>query len=106
VNSARKVLAVLAVAASTVALTGCPDDVGSAESMGSGNRKVTPAYYGIWYAKSASPGCTYSMKNINGTLIWRQKYSRKNQTPSIILGTGSKNQTFSSTGQCGYWTRK
>jgi hypothetical protein len=46
------------------------------------------------------------MKNINGTLIWRQKYSRKNQTPSIILGTGSKNQTFSSTGQCGYWTRR
>lgn len=102
---ARKTTAVLSSAAACIALAACDPAVGGQESIGAGSHKVTSAIYGIWKAKNASPGCVYSLRNTSGTLIWSQKYSKKNQTPSVLLGTGNKNSTFSTNGKCGIWTR-
>lgn len=77
---------------------------GRVESIGAGKHTVGPAYYGLWTAKSAERGCTYSLISPKGITIWSKSWSPKNPRPTVQLGTGNKGYTFTANGKCGFWT--
>ncbi len=90
-----------AAVASSFLLTAC----GEIDSIGSGTHVITTEHYGLFYAKKAVVGCTWSITDKNGKLAFTKKYKKSEPPPVIQFGTGTKGSKFKTNPSCGTWTR-